>query len=337
MKIDDRLREAYRQQRKIADRLKTQVDAEIQSRKPRTWHYESRPKEEESFALKVEAGRAKHPQAIEDAFACALIVPNFSDVKRAEDLIVDLYGPLEYKRPESYTVTTKSPSDFRFDDLRLYVTYKDRGYGPPSGLQGVLFEVQVRTFLQHAWNIATHDIVYKADNVSWRRERVAHQAKAALEQAEVTIESMAALERTAALPETNERFLLVNDIIGALKEHWSTDHLPKDLRRLADAIYDLLWNLRLNDIRTFRLLLAEGQDRYGGNHNLNWSPYRAISQYLCEQHAEKFRNYLSNKKMRVRTFVYDSVLEELGLEVAHAPRAIVLGGDPDVAESVAAE
>jgi ppGpp synthetase/RelA/SpoT-type nucleotidyltranferase len=330
MKIDDRLRAAYRQQRQLADRLKVEVDAEIASRKPRTWHYESRPKEEESFALKVEAGRAKQPQAIEDAFACALIVPNFSDVRKAEELIVELYGPLEYKRPESYTRTTKSPSDFRFDDLRLYVTYKDQGYGPPTGLQGVLFEVQVRTFLQHAWNIATHDIVYKADNVSWRRERVAHQAKAALEQAEVTIESMAALELTAALPETNDRFVLVNEIIRALKEHWPSDHLPRDLRRLADAIYDLLWNLRLNDIRTFRRLLAKGRERYGGNHNLNWSPYRAISQYLCEQYAEKFKNYLSNDKLRVKTFVYDPVLEQLGLEVANAPRAILLGGDPEV-------
>ncbi|MEE2570755.1 hypothetical protein V1638_15325 [Pseudarthrobacter sp. J64] len=329
MKIDDHLRKAYHQQRKVADRLKVQVDTEIQNRKPRTWHYESRPKEEESFALKVEAGRAKHPNAIEDAFACALIVPNFSDVKKAEDLIVDLYGPLEYKRPESYTVTTKSPSDFRFDDLRLYVTYKDQGYGPPSGLHGVLFEVQVRTFLQHAWNIATHDIVYKADNVSWRRERVAHQAKAALEQAEVTIESMAALELTAALPETNDRFRLVNEIIAALKEHWASDQLPRDLRRLADAIHDLLWNLRLNDIRTFKSLLNDGRERYGGNHNLDWSPYRAISQYLCEQHAEKFRSYLSNKKLRGGTFVYDPVLQQLGLEAARAPRAILLGVYPE--------
>ncbi|MFK0039719.1 hypothetical protein ACIQTW_07735 [Paenarthrobacter sp. NPDC090517] len=324
MKIDDELRKAFREQRRIAERLKLEVDAEIQSRKPRTWHYESRPKEEESFALKVEAGRAKNPYAIEDAFACALIVPNYSDVRKAEELVIELYGPLQYKRPNSHIVTSKSPSDFRFDDLRLFVRYRDKGFGPPSGLEGVLFEIQVRTFLQHAWNIATHDVVYKAEDVSWRRERIAHHAKAALEQAEVTIASMAALEATEALPQTNAQFTLVNGIIQSLKSHWSPEQLPVDLRRLADAIHDLLRNLNLNSVKTFQKILESGRIQYGGTHNLNWSPYRAVLQYICEQHPDRFKEFLLNDEAKGSVFVYDEVLERLGIEPRLASRAILL-------------
>lgn len=324
MKIDEQLRTTYKRQRALADRLKNEVDKEIHARKPSSWHYESRSKEEESFALKIEAGRVKNPDAIEDAFACVIVVPNYSEVKDAERLVIDLYGPPAYKRPESHEITKKAPSDFRFDDLRLYMKYVDQGYGPPTGLAGVIFEVQVRTFLQHAWTIATHDVVYKAENVSWRRERVAHQAKAALEQAEVTIESMAALELSAALPETNDQFTLINEIISTLKGHWEPDQLPRDVRRLAEGVYDLLRNVRLSDADSFRELLNVGQAKYGGKHNLNWSPYRSILQYLAEQQPDKLARFLTNKRSNGSAFVYDSVLAEMGLNRAGAPRATVL-------------
>lgn len=324
MKIDEQLRTTYKRQRALADRLKKEVDNEILAVKPSSWHYESRSKEEESFALKVEVGRVKDPDAIEDAFACVIVVPNYSDVKNAERLVIDLYGLPAYKRPDSHEITKKSPSDFRFDDLRLFMKYVDQGYGPPTGLAGVIFEVQVRTFLQHAWTIATHDVVYKAENVSWRRERVAHQAKAALEQAEVTIESMAALELSAALPETSDKFTLINEIISTLKSHWEPDQLPADVRRLAEGVYDLLWNIRLSDAGSFRELLETGQAKYGGMHNLNWSPYRSILQYLVEQQSDKLARFLTNNRSRGSAFIYDSVLAELGLDRARAPRATVL-------------
>lgn len=331
MKIDEQIRVTYARQRERADRLKVRVDQEIGSRKPGAWHYESRSKGEESFALKVEAGRVDDPDAIEDAFACVIVVPNYADVKTAERLVVDLYGDPAYKRPDSHEVTKKSPSDFRFDDLRLYMRYTDRGYGPPTGLEGVLFEVQVRTFLQHAWTIATHDVVYKAEDVSWRRERVAHQAKAALEQAEVTIESMAALERSEALPETNKEYLLTNKIISMLRTHWERDQLPQDVRRLAEGVQNLLHYLGLDDANSLNQLLEEGRAKYGGRHNFNWSPYRAIVQYLAEQHPNRLRNFLKKKSSRGSAFMYDTVLAELGLKASDAPRARVLGVINDTA------
>ena len=51
----------------------------------------------------------------------------------------------------------------------------------------MIFEVQIKTILQHAWSIATHDLIYKTDTVSWPKERIAFQVKAMLEHAEIAI------------------------------------------------------------------------------------------------------------------------------------------------------
>jgi ppGpp synthetase/RelA/SpoT-type nucleotidyltranferase len=323
MKIDEQIRLSFNRQQAVAKRLKTEVDRELTARKRTTWHYESRTKGEESFALKIEAGRAANPEEVDDAFACVIVVPNFSNIEEAQSVVTGLYA-LHYQRPISLLETTKPPADFRFDDLRLYVRYRDSDSMPPTGLDGTLFEVQVRTFLQHAWTVATHDVVYKAEDVSWRRERIASHAKAALEQAEVTIESMAALEKSAVLPESSKSFDEINTIISALKENWDASELPEDVKRLADGVHELLRDLRLNSSLTLEQMLATGRARYGGRHNQDWSPYRAILQYIVEQCPSNLKRLLTTAKSRPRVFIYPSVLDEIGISRKMALNAILL-------------
>ena len=73
MKIEEAIRAAYTKQRRVADRLKIKVDGEIENNALASWHYESRVKTVESYALKVECGRPGNPEAVEDLFACVIV------------------------------------------------------------------------------------------------------------------------------------------------------------------------------------------------------------------------------------------------------------------------
>jgi len=321
MKISESIRQEFNSQKRVADRIKDTVDRELLIAKQPNWHYESRVKTEQSFALKLECGRVIDPRAVEDMFACVIVVPTFDQIEVARDLIVDKYQ-LRFRRPGSEETTTKSPTDFRFDDLRLYVTYVDSDHLPPTGLTDMVFEVQVRTFLQHAWTVATHDLVYKAESVSWRRERIAAHAKAALEQAEVTIESLAYLEQSAAIPKTTKNYTTINAVIETLKSNWEPALLPVDIKRLATGVFDLLAATGCRD--ELSTLLDIGRQRYNGQHNIDWSPYYTVLRYLAEQRRANLIRLLSSKDKRQRWFIYPSILAVLGMDPTQAPRAVVL-------------
>lgn len=329
MKIDAQLRSTFEYQRRRADALRVRVDTEILNTKDARWHYESRVKKLESFALKAESGKAKDPDQMEDIFACVIVVPNFSDIETVEHYVRSRYD-FAYKRPEFSDSTKKEPFDFRFDDLRMFVRYSDSETEPPSGLSGFLFEVQVRTFLQHAWSVATHDVVYKSSTLSWRRERIANQVKATLEQAEVTIENMLALEKSDALPKSNARYDSINGIADVLRENWTEEQLPADVRRLAEAVEGLLnsvWPTHLTE--DFRIMLRDGRRTYGGEHNLDWSPYRAILNYVADLHPTFVSAYLKADRTNGSIFMYPEVLTQIGLAIGEAPGAILLAGSAE--------
>src|SRR4029077_4245942 len=116
----------------------------------------------------------------------------------------------------------------------------------PSGLHGFLFEVQVKTFLQHAWGIATHDLVYKANEVSWATSRVAFQVKAMLENAELSISEAKRLTDCNILDRTDEHSQNIIATIEAIRARWTdAAQLPQKMLRLAQNIHDLSRTLRI--------------------------------------------------------------------------------------------
>ncbi|MGO4517784.1 hypothetical protein AB4Y89_18465 [Terriglobus sp. 2YAB30_2] len=266
------------------------MDDFLRTHKRSGWHYESRVKGEESFTLKVESGRVKDPFNLEDFFAATIVVRNGSEVAEAEELILSLFD-LAYRRPERDSETHKRPDTFSFDDLRLYLLWRDDPSVPPTGFHGALFELQIKTFLQHAWSIATHDLTYKTDDVNWSTMRIAFQIKAMLEHAELSIQEATNLAKSSVLSKSDSFTTTLRAFIEIVTALWDTSDLPKDVRRLAENLMDLASMVKL-DATAFRTFLESEASAGRGPKMLNLSPYGAVIQSLIDQKPADFQKGL---------------------------------------------
>src|SRR5260370_24436924 len=73
MKIPQSVRNCYSEIKARYGKLKSLVDEAIGRRKSRKWHYESRVKELQSFAIKLDTWREPHPHRPEDMHACTVV------------------------------------------------------------------------------------------------------------------------------------------------------------------------------------------------------------------------------------------------------------------------
>lgn len=297
MKITNSISKIYFEQKPLAEKLQKQVDTLIRSKKKETWHYYSRIKSEESFALKLETGRVKTPSKMEDYFAGTLVVENINEIKNAIELVNSLFE-INNRKPPADNFTHKESSSFAFDDLRLYVSIKKVEYLPPGSLSDIIFEIQIKTFLQHAWSIATHDLIYKSDTVSWPKERVAYQVKAMLEQAEISISGVDGLSQLPELAKENRESKLLNDIKEFLIETFPADSLPFDLLRLSGIVGDVLKSFRI-DLPQLRVMIDAETAANKGIKTLDLSPYGIIVQSIINQNPELFEKvFKSGYKLR---------------------------------------
>ena len=301
MKVPLSIRHIYDEHLDLYERLKKEVDRQILSLKQPRWHYESRVKALNSFALKLETGRFADPSKLEDFFACTLVVANALEIDTAEQLICEQFT-LDVRRPERENWTHKNAESFPFDDLRLYVSSEQDPALPPSDLSGVIFEVQIKTFLQHAWSIATHDLVYKADDANWSKARIAFQVRAMLEHAELSIQEAERLAESPSLNKENRHIADVRKIIVLLKEHWEEDTLPEDTRRLAENVSNLLNAVRVK-IRKLNNILKVEKETMGGTLPVNLSPYAVIVQSLLRQESRKMSELLTAENGRFKVLI----------------------------------
>jgi hypothetical protein len=316
MKVTWRIRNLHETERPNYERLSKDVVAKLDGFcDERGWFLRHRIKELESFALKLETGRVERLDRLEDFFACTIIVPTLVAVSEAEELVCAAY-PLQERRPREIEMTHKSASDFVFDDLRLYLARGDDETGMNTDLADYVFEVQIKTILQYAWGIATHDLIYKSDSISWPKERVAYQVKAMLEHAELAITEVATLAGAAAMARTNQKTADLQQLMIDLREIWTPDRLPKDLRRLAETIFNLLKVCKLK-VRHFRPLL-QAEMRRCGTLSLDLSPYSFTLQAIAHSADVQFEQKLLAAERQFRVIVHDGIELPNWMTVEHA-------------------
>jgi ppGpp synthetase/RelA/SpoT-type nucleotidyltranferase len=294
MKIPRSVRDLYQQLEPQYAKLKAEVDRIAYGQKEHRWHYESRLKSEQSYAMKLETGRVADPAKPEDFFACTLVVENRSRIADAVTFICDRFD-FHSRRPRDPSFTHLRPDSFDFDDLRLYVKWKDDPTVPPTGLAGVLFEVQIKTFLQHAWGIATHDFIYKTDDVDWSSSRIAFQVKAMLENAELSIGEAKRLTDCEMLKRTDRGHSDLKETIQNIRARWEGDQLPEDLRRLALNVIELTRALKIPIADVWQIL--DGATASGkGTQTANLSPFGSILAALLDARGPSLFDPLSGER-----------------------------------------
>ena len=319
-----RIREAYESQDRLARVLHTELKRFLGRSLPDRWFTASRVKSFESFEQKVESGLVQDPSNLEDFVAAMVVVPSIDEIDAAIGFVAEFFT-MRYRRPSLPNVTEKSASSFVFDDLRMYGTLRADPALPSRPIDEVVFEIQIKTFLQHAWSIATHDVVYKHDVVSWRRSRVAFMVKALLEQAEVSIGAIDSIQHVESLPEFGEPEASTQTVIAAVVSQWLRGDLPRDLRRVSGNLLRVGAGVGL-DASGIVSVLDQGRRGNGGAHPVGLSPYEALIEYLSFQRPDDLRGLLRGERSVDREFalyVSESVLQRLGLSEASASRAVV--------------
>jgi len=295
MKIVQSIEKLYSSKHDFYEVLEKKVVPTIDSKRKSNWHFTYRLKSLESFALKLETGRFNEESIFYDFFACALVVENLDEIENAEDLIEQLFE-MSFKIPQSNRFTLKSTDSFVFDDLRIYCKLGSKYLGAISPeVQDLIFEVQIKTFLQHAWSIATHDLIYKTDTIAWGKERIAYQVKAALEQAEVAISGVSDLSKVHELAKENKLIKKTNRIIRLLNKHFKTHDLPVDRRRLSQNIISLIEQIGLS-VNDLDGIISRETTAGRGAHIKNISPFQIIIQSICSQNQDLLAKFLRQTK-----------------------------------------
>lgn len=305
MKIIKKLRDIHQESTERYTRLESEVKEKLKPRvEENGWFFIARMKPLESFALKIETGRVPDPTNLEDFFACTIVVPTTRQIEDAESLVQSFYE-FSHRRPKGEGKTSKASSDFAFDDLRLYVAQRPQSSGRFPDLDGLIFEIQIKTILQHAWAVATHDLIYKSDTVSWPRERIAFQVKAMLEHAEIAIAEANRLADTPAVSRKDEKTAATLRILEDIKNIWSAERLPNDVKRLAVIILELF---KICDLPSDSLLkLIEAEKRRFGLLPADLSPYAFVVQALANSKEVDFEKGFKRRHIRTRLVIHEGM------------------------------
>ncbi|MBK1667195.1 hypothetical protein CKO28_03950 [Rhodovibrio sodomensis] len=277
------------------------------------WFFSQRVKTLESFALKFETGRFSKERIFEDFYVCTIIVPTLLDIDQAEDVVDGKFEQVE-RRPRDDQHTAKNSSDFRFDSLRKYVRKKPADTGRGEDIDGLIFEVQIKSILEHAWSLATHDLIYKTNSVSWPKERIAYQVKATLEHADVSIAEAEKLSRSPSVAKRNKDTEEMLSIIELCEDIWPLESLPEDRRRLGENIRNLKRIASIgNDVLGE---VVREEIRRSGILPKNLSPYSFVVQALL--HSRRF-NFIEMVRRSRRQVIIHSEME--------LPAELVAGSD----------
>lgn len=249
MPVPSRLEEVYSRARPAIEAVGQYVSSTIRPWcDSRGYLFSGRFKTIASLSEKIESGRYEHWSTLDDLYGCSIVVPTSTHESDVLTFLRTAFVEVELRLRNS---TRKAPDVFRFDSTRFVGRLRmTEGLDLPPGASSVLFEVQIPSAFEHAWGIVTHDLVYKSEDMDWRKARLAAQLKAAVEQIELIIAGFQAnldFVAQSSYPEVDAKQAVIDAFQAMMVDGIiSHDLAPESWSRFADNVYGLIWGSMRN-------------------------------------------------------------------------------------------
>lgn len=263
----------------VADTLGAFADSQ-------NYPFSGRIKRADSVAEKIEMGRYQRFSEIDDLVAFTLIVPRVSRVAEVVDFCKASFDVVSVR---SKSTTQKPPEVFRFDSTRVIARVRrplDLVDAPGQMIFKLLFEIQVRTAFEHAWSVATHDLVYKAPRINWKRVRLAAQLKATSEGLDAAVgafDELAASVEESPWDRMGDQIAVSEFVVSTFDERRLPEHLrPASVSRFSENFCTLARGIRPN--HSVHRLLEVISDRIGNAEQIpmSLSLYQLFLGMLCQ-------------------------------------------------------
>lgn len=306
LKIPQSVRSHFEPLEAVYHELRPLVDAQVMECIPDRWFYFSRIKTIESFYVKMLQGRRS--ALYEDILAATVVVERAAQIPEAVGYLSDCFD-LVSRRPEKSDMTLKRPESFIFDDLRLYLKLKERT--PNGDFPRYPFEIQVKTYLQHAWSIASHDLIYKTECTdSWAKKRVAYQIKAMLEHVETSISKVEDLAASNVVKMSTEEIEERLKIAEQLQQ-WGYN-LGQSTSRMVENIQNLINHCNISWGDVVQWVDEEtANNASGGCNAMRFSVFEIVLDALCKHNFKSLKKWFSycGKKNRSKLLVSTEFLD----------------------------
>ncbi|MFE7359211.1 RelA/SpoT domain-containing protein [Streptomyces sp. NPDC057543] len=262
-----------------------------------------RVKDAGSIYAKLQKGESSQLLDLDDLIAARAVFLHPQQVSLAMDACQKTFPIIE----ERNTVAGK-PDDFRYQQPHLIAGFPHDYVERKPTLGKVKVEIQFTTYIQHALQESTHDVIYKGERFSWREHRLDSRLRGLLE---IVDEVLANLQDLAKVDE--DPFYPIFDsrnlIIGAAQELWDAEELPADLRRFAITVEGLL---KLSGFEVSDWL-AVAQEHGDLIHAYSLTPVDKVIGVILRDRHEKFIQSLKKRRVLVSSELEGLVPQALNI------------------------
>jgi ppGpp synthetase/RelA/SpoT-type nucleotidyltranferase len=256
-----------------------------------------RVKAVDSLFAKLQKGDYGHVLDVEDLVAARAVFLHPSDVQSAIRVAEAAFPTKEAKNVEA-----GKPNDFRYQQPHLIVGFPPGYVERHPELTDVKIELQFTTYIQHALQESTHDVIYKGSRFSWREARLDGRLRGLLEIVDdvlANISNVAQVDPDPPYDLFDRRNAIIDFAIGL----WDSGQLPTDMRRFAITVEGLLKSAGV-EVDDLSEMASRHQDIVMA-HSLN--PVDKILGILLRERFDELLRGTRGRKLLISTELEDMV------------------------------